>query len=139
MAELLEGGCTVLVPYGQNQAYDLVVDRGSAGFARIQVKTGWERDGCVHFNSAATDHGQGHGHRDYRGRADYFGVYVPSLVRVFVVPVESAATRRTYLRVRPTLNRQARRVRLAEEYAIEHHLAALRPLPGPGPADALAA
>jgi len=55
MAELLDHGCTVLVPYGQGPDYDLVVDRGEAGFARIQVKTGWVRNGCVHFNSASTD------------------------------------------------------------------------------------
>jgi len=124
---LVKVGCTVLVPFGQSQPYDLVVDRGGAGFVRIQCKTGWERNGCVEFNSSSTDHGRGHQH--YRGRADLFCVYVPSLDELFVIPVELAASRRTYLRLRATANNQARRVRLAEDFRLEHHLDRLRPSP----------
>ena len=136
-SELLGNGCVVLFPFGQDQAYDLVVDRGGAGFVRIQVKTGWERNGCVRFNSSSTDHG--HGHRDYHGRADYFGVYLPTRCQVYVVPVPMAANRRTYLRLTPTANNQARRTRLAEDFVLERYLDALLPAPGSGPEVALAA
>jgi len=87
----------------------------------------------VHFNSASTDHG--HGHRTYRGRADLFGVYLPGRCSVFVIPVEAAAGRRTYLRLEPAANNQTKRVRRAEDFALDRYLDALRP----GPASSIAA
>jgi PD-(D/E)XK endonuclease len=124
---LLRIGAAVLVPFGQNQPYDLVVDRGEAGFVRIQCKTGWQRNGCIEFNSSSTDHG--HGHRHYRGRADLFAVFVPDFDQVFIVPVESAAGRRTYLRIRAAANNQARRVRRAEDHVLELYEDQLLPAP----------
>lgn len=126
---LLTHGCVVLVPYGQGQPYDLVVDRGLAGFVRVQVKTAWRRKDCLLFNSCSTDHGKGR--QDYRGRADVFGVYAPAVERVFIVPVEAAATRCTSLRLRPTANNQSLRVNHAEDFALERYLDQLRPGPTP--------
>lgn len=134
---LIRGGCTVLFPFGQGQPYDLVVDRGGAGFVRIQVKTAWPCDKCVLFNSCGTDHGRGR--QDYRGRAELFGAYAPWLDRVFVIPVAAAASRTTSLRLSPTANRQSRRVNFAEDFRLEHHLDALRPHPDPRSAGAVAA
>jgi hypothetical protein len=106
-----------------------VVDRGRAGFMRIQCKTGWERDGCVLFNSCSTDHGSGR--RDYRGRADLFAVYFAARDEVYVVPVDAAATRTTRLRLRPAANAQSRYVRLAEDYRLHRWLSELLPATAP--------
>lgn len=124
---LLELGCHVLVPFGQAQPYDLMVDRVGAGVVRIQCKTGWERDGCVLFNSCSTDHGRGR--QDYRGRADLFAVYFPPTRQVYIVPVEDAATRMTTLRLRPPANRQSARVRHAEDHELARWAHALVPPP----------
>ena len=137
LGALLKGGCAVLIPFGQNHPFDLVVRRSAAHYVEIQCKTGWSRDGCVLFNSCSTDHGRGR--QDYRGRADVFAVYAPWLDQVFVVPVEAAATRTTTLRLRPAANRQSRRVNRAEDFLLERHLDALRPLPETGSEGSLAA
>ena len=126
LGALVREGCTVLVPFGQHHPYDLVVDRGDGGFVRIQCKTGWERNGGIEFNSSSTDHGRGHQH--YRGRADLFGIFVPSLDELFLMPVELAASRRTYLRLTATANNQALRVRYAEDFRFERYVGRLRPV-----------
>ena len=122
---LLEMQCTVLVPIGQTTAYDLLVDREELGFVRIQCKMGWERNGCILFNSCSTDHGRGR--LDYVGRADLFAVYFPPSAEVFIVPVESAATRSSSLRLRPSANNQRTRVRSAWDHELHLWRDALLP------------
>ena len=94
-----------------------MVDRGSAGFVRIQCKTGWERDNCILFNGCSTDHDRGR--LDDRDRAELFAVDFRPFDQVFIVPVEDAATRVTRLRLRRQANNQSRRVRLAEDHVLE--------------------
>ena len=114
----------VFVPWRHDLPYDLVVSPGGDRFFRVQCTSGRERGGCLEFNSRSTDHGSGP--RDYRGLADVFAVWCPTLDEVFIVPVEAAARRLTSLRLRPALNNQVRRTRLAEDYAIERWAAGLR-------------
>jgi len=116
LGELLRHGHAVLIPFGHEQPYDLVVHLRDDRFVRVQCKTGREYDGCVLFNSCSTDHGRGR--LDYRGRADVFGVYCPSLGRVFMVPVDQAATRATRLRLRPPRNGQERGIRPADAFDV---------------------
>ena len=85
-------------------------------FIRVQCKTAWARPGCLIFNAYATDHGRGQ--LSYEGRADVFGVYFPNNRQVYVVPVGRLRTE-CRLRLVPTRNNQARRVRFAADYEIE--------------------
>lgn len=62
---------------------------------RIQVKTGRiAKDGtCFDFNTVSvTTNGKGSNHRKrgYVGKAEYFGVYVPDITKVYIVPVNEA-------------------------------------------------
>lgn len=123
LAALIRQGLSVLVPFSHDSPYDLVVTAGDERFIRVQCKAGRFRDGCVIFNCHSTDHGRGP--RDYVGRADVFGVYCPPLDRTFVVPVEEAGRRGTWLRVEPARNNQARGVRRADDYAAETWAAGL--------------
>lgn len=116
-------GWQVCVPWSHDSAFDLVVSPDGEQFLRVQCKSGRHEDGCVIFNSASTDHGQGN--RTYVGLADVFAVYCPALDRVFVVPVERAATRSTRLRLRPSRNGQVRGINNAEDYAVERWAAEL--------------
>lgn len=115
LARLLLAGKVVLQPFGDNQRYDLVIDEGGI-FKRIQCKTGRVRDGVIVFNTCSTHHHRGKGWRDYRGEADLFGVYVPVLDKVYLVPVEDVPTQQTHLRVAPPKNGQMRGVRLASDF-----------------------
>ena len=117
LAAFLRVGLNVLVPWRSDLAYDLVVSGDDQRYFRVQCKSGRERGGALEFNSRSTDHGAGQ--RDCHGRADVFGVYCPTLDETFVVPVESAGRGLTSLRLRPALNSQVRRTRLAEEHTVE--------------------
>ena len=106
----------VLLPFGEGQPYDLVVDiQGS--FVRVQCKTAWRSGDRLMFNAMATDHG--HGHQSYDGLADLFGVGYPPDSSVFLVPVRDTTTRRPYLRIKPARNNQQRGIRMATDFAFE--------------------
>jgi hypothetical protein len=48
LAAYIEAGFPVSVPFGNGCAYDLVVDAGSR-LLKVQVKTGWQHQGCLIF------------------------------------------------------------------------------------------
>jgi hypothetical protein len=50
MAALQACGYAVLMPFGENTRYDLVIDSG-ARLSRVQCKTGRLRNGSVIFNT----------------------------------------------------------------------------------------
>ena len=114
-------GYDILVPFGENTRYDLVIDNGSQ-LARVQCKTGRLRGGAVRFPACSS-----YAHhsnpklirRDYIGEIDYFGVHCPETGGVYLVPIEDAELRRQgALRVEPARNGQSRKIRLAKTYEI---------------------
>jgi hypothetical protein len=113
---LTAAGMHVLIPFGGGLSFDLAAVVPDGRILRLQVKTGRVRKGCVEFNASGTDHGRGRLH--YRGRADVIAVYLPSLDRVFMVPVDDCPSFKGYLRLDAPRNNQRRRVRLAEDYSL---------------------
>jgi hypothetical protein len=118
LAELVRRGYTVLLPFGVNQRYDLVLEVDGE-FVRAQCKTGRLRDGAVEFpvrstraNMAAVFQ------RGYRGEADVFLVHCRELDRTYSVPVHEAPTSQMSLRVEPTQNGQASGIHPAETYEL---------------------
>jgi hypothetical protein len=114
-------GYLVLVPFGENTRYDIVIDTGSQ-LRRVQCKTGCLRSGAVVFRTCSS-----YGHhpnpkivrRDYEGEIDDFAVYCPELGSVYLIPIEDVATRTSaMLRVSPPRNGQFKRIRLAAAYEI---------------------
>jgi hypothetical protein len=121
MAALHDAGYAVLMPFGENTRYDLVVDDG-CDLKRIQCKTGRLYEGAVVFNTCsyyAHHHNPRVTSRDYIGQIDAFAVYCRSTCGVYLVPIDDVPNRRTgALRVNPPRNNQRRRVRLAADYEI---------------------
>ena len=116
LAALLKNGEVVLLPFGDNQRYDLVVERGGE-FERVQVKTGRIKDGRIAFSTASTYDHRGGGRRGYAGQAECFMVYCPDndkiyKVQVEAVPPSSSAT----LRLETPKNNQVRRIMWAKDY-----------------------
>jgi hypothetical protein len=111
----VERGYDVLIPFGEGQPYDLVVQLPSRRFLRVQCKTAREVPGCVVFNSRMTDHGRGR--LSYDGLADIFGVYAPSTGSVYLVPVAEVPGFEGRLRLQPTRNNQRLKIRHARAYA----------------------
>jgi hypothetical protein len=123
----------VLVPFGENTRYDLVIDDGTR-FARIQCKTGRLRQGAIRFNTCSTyGHHQrpGNARRGYHGEIDYFAVFCPDNDGVYLVPIaELHVKTEGALRVEPSRNSQRRNVRLAADYEVGR--VAIRPTARPG-------
>jgi hypothetical protein len=119
LLELLHRGYSILLPWGVNQRYDLVLDLGDK-FVRAQCKTGRLRNGAIEFNTSSVQcNTRRNLTRAYNGDAEVFLVYCPDIPHtVYCVPVDVAGTSHTYLRVEPTLNGQAQRVRWASDYKL---------------------
>jgi PD-(D/E)XK endonuclease len=114
-------GWQVLVPFGENTRYDLVVDRGGQ-LERVQCKTGRLRDGAVTFRCCSS-----YAHhpnpkvirRDYLGQIDEFAVFCPETQAVYSIPIEDLPVRnKARLRVEPPRNNQFNGVRFARAYEI---------------------
>lgn len=120
MTELTRRGKTVLVPWGDNQRYDLAVDEGEGRVTRIQCKTGRlkQSKGVIVFATCSSYAHRGKGKKSYRGEADEFYVYCPDNGKIYVVPVMEASRREMWLRVEPTKNGQAQNVRWAKDYEL---------------------
>lgn len=118
-------GVTVLLPFGGgNGRYDLVIDDNGT-FYRIQCKTGrlLNKETVISFHAGSStyhyynkkDKGEW---RNYRGDAEYFGVYCPQINRAFLVPVDIVGLTGGTLRLAGTKNNQAKNVHWAEDYEI---------------------
>jgi hypothetical protein len=129
-AELLKLGRTVLIPYGDNERYDLVIDNKDGTFTRVQVKTGRIRNGAVIFSTGnANPPANGRREsRNYNGYADVFIVYSPELNQCYWIPVAEAAKVSMRLRVSPSIRRNDK-YRLAKNYELGRYLTGCETLP----------
>lgn len=89
LASLVKAGRAVLIPFGDNRRYDLVIEEDQC-FKRIQCKTGhMMSNGSIRFSTcSSTFHRSGGRKMSYRGQADLFGVYCKETNKVYLVPVE---------------------------------------------------
>lgn len=117
MSKLLKSGRVVLLPVGDNERYDLVIEE-EGKFTRIQVKTGRVVSGALMFNASSTNLEKGKWVRHtYQGQADCFGVYCPEIDKVYIIPVENNK-QTVSLRLEPTKNKQSKLTRWAKDYEI---------------------
>ncbi len=118
LAELVKRGYRVLLPFGVNQRYDLVLDCDGQ-FLRAQCKTGRLRDGVIQCSTQSIQSNtRGSRWRSYTGEVDLFIVYCPQNDSVYVIPADEVPSRGMYLRVKPARNRQDKRVRWAKDYKL---------------------
>jgi PD-(D/E)XK endonuclease len=118
LSELVKRGYRVLLPFGVNQRYDLVIeDKGR--FLKAQCKTGRLRDGTVRWRAQSIQSNTRRTTiRDYAGEVDLFVVYCPDNGKVYVIPASEVPPTGMYLRVNPPCNRQRKRVRWARDYEL---------------------
>jgi hypothetical protein len=121
IARLVQAGKVVLIPFGENQRYDLVIDEGDR-FVRVQCKTGRIRAGAVYFSTCSSTYhhpanqGTKQYNHSYEDQADLFGVYCPATDRVYLVPVNAVGARAASLRIEPARNSQVSGVRWARDF-----------------------
>lgn len=116
LAELMKLGCVVLLPFGNNQRYDLVVDEEGT-FVRVQVKTCWWKNGCVGFKTNSVNAFTGQ-RKTYFGEADVFMVYSEYTGKVYRLPVAEAGSSATHLRVDPIRGGATSGIRWAKDYEL---------------------
>src|ERR687888_2551046 len=119
---LARAGLDVLVPWGDNARYDLVVDIGRR-FLRIQCKTGRvTNNGCVRFRTYMIGRDRSRVTYYTAEEIDYFGVWCLDTDAVYLVPYADIRKRsQPHVRVdvpRPgsTGGRQSTKVRWAGRY-----------------------
>jgi PD-(D/E)XK endonuclease len=117
LARLVERGYNVLVPFGVNQRYDLVIE-SDGRFLKVQCKTGRLRNGAIRFKSVSVQSNTCHTReRDYAGEVDFFAIHCPENARVYLVPADELSPN-IYLRVDPARNNQTKRIRWARDYEL---------------------
>ena len=123
LARLVQVYPEVLVPFGENCRYDLVIDDGKR-FMKVQCKTGRLKDGAVKFPTCSVTyhHPNNRGmiayRHHYREQIDLFGVYCPETDGVYLVPVGEVGLVMGSLRIEPTKNNQTKKVRWVREFEV---------------------
>ena len=123
MARLLEVGYSVLMPFGDNRRYDLVIEDADGCFWRIQCKTGRSNGERIEFAPASlyyhTRAGRTtYGSKSYHGQIDYFAVYCPETKGIYLIPVAHTGVSQMNLRLLPTKNKQGKHVHWAKDYEL---------------------
>jgi hypothetical protein len=123
IVRLLRAGYSVLIPYGKNHRYDLLIEDGEGKYWRVQCKTGWldEKKTVVNFATASSyNHtAKQKGWRHYRGQADYFAVYCEELDKAYLIPVDAVGLTLAKLRLVSAKNNQMKNVRWARDYELD--------------------
>lgn len=121
MLALRSQGYDVLVPFGENTRYDLVVDTG-ARLLRVQCKSGSLRNGAVVFKVCSSYAHHPHPRvvrRNYENEVDCFAVYCRATSGVYLIPIGHLPKRsEASLRVEPARNGQRARIRRAQDFQI---------------------
>ncbi len=122
IAKLLEVGYGVLMPFGDNLRYDLVIEDSDEQLWRVQCKTGWMDKGksVIKFATASSyNHTMKNKKwKDYKGQCEYFAVYCPENRGTYLVPVNHVGVTQAVLRMTPTINKQEKSIRWAKDYEI---------------------
>jgi hypothetical protein len=102
VAKLMECGYIVLIPFGNSQRYDLVIEDNDCHFWRIQCKSGRYRGGAIIFDTSLVmnEYRRNWERKSYRGEVDFFAVYSKDFGKVYLVPIDEVGdNRRASLRV----------------------------------------
>lgn len=117
IANLLKMGYVVLKPFGDNQRYDIVVDRGN-GFERVQIKTATYYGDYIKFPCCSSYQHRGLKNKDYVGEIEFFAAYCLELDKVYIVPVDIAPKKEITLRINAVKSWQVKNIRYAEDYEL---------------------
>src|SRR4051795_12695464 len=118
---LREIGYDVLIPFGENARYDLVIDDGHR-LARVPCKTGRLRKGAILFATCSCywhHRNPQSARRSYSGEVDYFAVYCRETGGVYLVPMNDLPVKvQGTLRVTSPRNSQKVGIRFAADYLV---------------------
>jgi PD-(D/E)XK endonuclease len=110
-------GYDVLLPFGENHRYDLVIDDGR-NLARVQVKTGRVRGGVIRYNCSSTHAHRGGTTRPYFGQIEYLAVYCPETGKVYILPEKELTATAAHLRLSAPRNNMRKTIRWASDFEL---------------------
>jgi PD-(D/E)XK endonuclease len=88
LAALLAKGYVVLKPFGDNERYDLVIEKDGK-FSRVQCKTGWltkSKNSILVSMKSVSSNGKNIRYYD-TSQVEFFGVYYSKLDKCYLVPL----------------------------------------------------
>ena len=120
LARLVELGYPVLLPFGDNERYDFVIESSPGVFSRIQVKTGklLEDRGVVSIPVSSSQNHRGRGRQDYHGDVDFIIAYCPQLDKIYRLDIDDVGKSEVALRVSPSQGGGSSPIRWATEYEL---------------------
>lgn len=119
LAELLRRGLKILMPFGDNQRYDIVLDDKGV-FERIQCKTGRLRGGTIRFATCSTYGHRGRNRKTYVGEVDSFLVYCPETHEVYKIDMKTIGNQiECSLRVDPPKIKSNKVIKNAKDFFVK--------------------
>jgi hypothetical protein len=115
LARFIEKREIVLIPFGDNQRYDLVLMRGKKAM-RVQCKTACGTDEYFEFK-VCSQNPFTNIKRTYKNDVEIFAVHYPRNGKIYVLPIkEINTTNSLILRLLPSKNCQHKKVRWAKDF-----------------------
>jgi len=118
IAELKRRCLSVSIPFGDNERYDIVVATPDDRLLRVQIKTGWIRDGKIEFHGKSQHtNSTGNTYTEYDGDVDYFIVYVPDRDSMYLIGESEFGTGMQLRVEEPEQSHET--INWADEYRVE--------------------
>lgn len=114
IARLIKSGRVVLIPFGNNQRYDVVFEEDGK-FITAQIKTARSKGDVFTFNTSSMNGFTGK-RQSYHGQVDVFLVYCPTNDKVYRVPVEITGT--SCMSLRLSENNKRKNIKLAKDFEL---------------------
>jgi len=124
----IELGLVVLLPASEGGRYDLAIDL-EPRLLRVQCKLAQHLAGVLHVRVSTSRYTpRGYVRTSYSAEEiDAIGAYSPELRRCFLVPIDEVPNRNAmHLRLDPTKNNQADRIKWARDYEFDAIIARLQ-------------
>lgn len=124
LLEFSKRGIPVLIPWGDNLRYDMVIELNKT-FYRVQVKTAnEERNGAILcYTRSSTNHTSNKKLSTYEDDVDYFVFYNQKRDIIALVPIDVVNEKKTLsLRIEKPKNCAVKNVRYFEDYSFDKTL-----------------
>ncbi|WP_336135083.1 group I intron-associated PD-(D/E)XK endonuclease [Natronomonas amylolytica] len=114
---LISRECSVAIPFGDNDKYDLIADIDGQLY-RIQCKTAWQnKPNTIRFNTHSQTTNQGEYFEEtYHGEIDAFVVRYPETEQLYWVDVADATEQKMELRFEAEIDHPS--INWAEDYEL---------------------
>lgn len=122
--EFQKRGIPVLMPWGDNERYDMVIELDKK-FYRVQVKTANEEtNGAIQcYCRSSTNHTTNKNLSTYEDEVDYFVFYNQTYDKIALVPFkETGGQKKITLRILPPANGQIKGIHFFDDYSFDKTL-----------------